>query len=41
LGDRQALIDNKRKVITTDLGLNSITSLNKLSSTIDKNFRSQ
>jgi len=30
LGDRQALIDNKRKVITIDLGIDVISSLNKL-----------
>lgn len=30
LGDRQALIDNKRKVITIDLGKNSVLALQKL-----------
>ncbi len=30
LGDRQALLDNKRKVITIDLGRNVIDSLNQL-----------
>lgn len=30
LGDRQALIDNKRKVITIDLGLEPVTSIKKL-----------
>lgn len=30
LGDRQALIDNKRKVITIDLGSNCLNSLKKL-----------
>ncbi len=30
LGDRQALIDNKRKVITIDLGSNVIDSLRQL-----------
>ena len=30
LGDRQALIDNKRKVLTIDLGKDVINSLSKL-----------
>jgi len=35
LGDRQALIDNKRKVVTIDLGANSMRSLSNLISSID------
>jgi glucose-6-phosphate isomerase len=35
LGDRKALLDNKREVITIDLGPNSMNSINKLISSID------